>query len=172
MDQLQNLSAQESTTKNPPLVVSVLSSLEDWSMISRNLRTRLLTKLRTPDDIDIRIIIYSKMLSACSEEARAELKKDERFQGIQSISSGWINVSIIVPQGIQREKSYNEYSRMQCAQRNKAGCTIHRVARLGQVLALKGLCTELSRPAQNYGISCIRVSKRVDCEKVLSSGTA
>jgi hypothetical protein len=54
-----------------------------------------------------------------------------------NFSSGRINVFINVPQGIQREKGYNGYSRMRYAQRNEAGGTIHREARLGQVLTVK-----------------------------------
>jgi hypothetical protein len=181
--------------KPPPAAPDLLSldpeGLEYDVKKSTNKTAYKIWYTRQQDDIDIRVKIYSKIWSACSEEARAELKKDERFQEIHDAADDplnlWellvkhcsvvtksgdvlgaqmagekafgINIFINVPQGIQREKGYSEYSRMRCTQQNEACGTIHREARLEYVLAVKGLCTELCCPAQNYGVSSIRTSK-------------
>jgi hypothetical protein len=148
--------------EKPPPVAPVLSSLDSEGLEYNVKKSTYITAHKTwstrqQDNINIRVNIYSKMWSACSEEARAELRKDERFQEIHYTANDPLNLwqllvkhcSFVTKSGdllgaqmavekafridhflhqcssknSKQEKCYNEYSRMPCAQRNKASGT-------------------------------------------------
>jgi hypothetical protein len=93
MGQLQTTSAQEGTTKNHHAAPD-LSSLDpeglEYDLKKSTFKTAYKTwYIRQQDDIDILPNIHSKIWSACSEEARADLKKDERFQEIHDAVNLW-----------------------------------------------------------------------------------